>query len=125
MTTPLCEFARVFKAEHRIEECLQRAKSEAGLADYQVRTWEGWHHHQTLALLATWFLVQETRRGKKTDTCVNGAASASDDRPIAEWDAEVQSPSENSPHDDSPFEAQRRSEALSLASPQSLAASAV
>ena len=125
VTTTLCEFARVFKAEHRIEECLQRAKSEAGLGDYQVRTWEGWHHHQTLALLATWFLTRETQRGKKTDPGVNSAASASDDRPIAEWDAEVHSCSENSPHDDAPFEAQRRSEALSLASPQSFAASAV
>jgi SRSO17 transposase len=125
VTTPLEEFARVFKAEHRIEECLQRAKSEAGLADYQVRTWEGWHHHQTLALLATWFLTQETRRGKKTDPGINVAASAGDDRPIAEWDAEVPSSGENPPHDDPPFEAQRRSEALSLASPQSLAASAV
>jgi hypothetical protein len=53
VATPLEEFARVFKAEHCIEECLQRAKGEAGLADYQVRTWEGWHHHQALALLAT------------------------------------------------------------------------
>ncbi len=65
--TPLLEFGRVTKAEHRIEECLKRAKSEAGLAEYQVRTWEGWHHHQTLSLLATWFLTQETRRGKKLD----------------------------------------------------------
>jgi len=32
----LAEFTRVSKAEHRIEECLQRAKSEAGLADYEV-----------------------------------------------------------------------------------------
>jgi SRSO17 transposase len=63
--TPVTEFARVFKAEHEIEECLKRAKSEAGLADYQVRSWEGWHHHQTLSLLATWFLMQETRRGKR------------------------------------------------------------
>ena len=31
--TPLWEFARVAKAEHRIEECLQRSKSETGLAD--------------------------------------------------------------------------------------------
>jgi SRSO17 transposase len=68
--------ARVAKAEHRIEECLQRAKSEAGLADYQVRTWSGWHHHQSLSLLATWFLVQETRRGKKKDTRVDAAAGA-------------------------------------------------
>src|SRR6266581_8724029 len=32
--TPLREFTRVAKAAHRIEECLQRSKSEAGLADY-------------------------------------------------------------------------------------------
>jgi SRSO17 transposase len=66
--TPLAEFARVAKAEHRIEECLQRAKSEAGLADYEVRNWKGWHHHQILSLIATWFLTTEARRGKKMDT---------------------------------------------------------
>jgi len=67
--TPLLEFARVAKAEHRIEECLQRCKSEAGLSDYEVRNWVGWQHHQTLSLIATWFLVNETRRGKKMDPC--------------------------------------------------------
>ena len=66
--TPLWEVARVAKAEHRIEECLQRGKSEAGLADYEVRNWTGWQHHQTLSLLATWFLVRETERGKKMDS---------------------------------------------------------
>ena len=65
----LAAFARVAKAEHRIEECLQRSKSEAGLADYEVRNWTGWHHHQTLSLIATWFLVTETHRGKKMDPC--------------------------------------------------------
>src|SRR6202035_6099278 len=64
LATPLWEFARVFKAQHRIEEALKRAKGEAGLADYQVRTWQGWHHHQTLSLVATWFLMKEARRGK-------------------------------------------------------------
>jgi SRSO17 transposase len=63
--TPETEFARAAQAEHRIEECLQRAKSEAGLADYEVRHWKGWHHHQILSLLATWFLVTEAQRGKK------------------------------------------------------------
>jgi SRSO17 transposase len=77
--TELAEFARVAKAEHRIEECLQRGKSEAGLADYEVRTWKGWHHHQTLSLIATWFLVTETRRGKKMDTGAYGPASAGGD----------------------------------------------
>lgn len=65
LETELLEFGRAAKAEHRIEECIQRAKSEAGLADYEVRTWRGWHHHQALSLIATWFLVTETRRGKK------------------------------------------------------------
>jgi SRSO17 transposase len=69
--TSLTEFARVANAEHRIEQCLQRGKSEAGLADYQTRSWVGWHHHQTLSLIAVWFLVQETRRGKKNDACVD------------------------------------------------------
>ena len=64
--TPLAEFTRVSKAAHRIEECFERAKGESGLADYEVRTWRGWHHHQTLSLIATWFLTQETRRGKKS-----------------------------------------------------------
>ena len=67
------EFARVAKAEHRIEECIQRGKSEAGLADDQVRNWKGWHHHQTLSLLASWFLVTESRRGKKMDTGDHGS----------------------------------------------------
>lgn len=62
------EFARAAKAEHRIEECIQRAKSEAGLADYEVRNWKGWHHHQILSLIATWFLISEAQRGKKMDS---------------------------------------------------------
>ena len=73
--TPLPEFARVFNAEHRIEQCLQRAKGEAGLSHYQVRTWRGWHHHQTLSLMATWFLTQEARRGKNMDARADGAAA--------------------------------------------------
>ena len=50
-------------------------KRQAGLADYEVRNWIGWQHHQTLSLIATWFLVQEARRGKKMDTGADSAAS--------------------------------------------------
>jgi SRSO17 transposase len=78
--TSLSEFARVFKAQHRVEECLQRAKGEAGLADYEVRTWRGWYHHQALALTATWFLTEEARRGKKMDAGTDGVAVAGSDR---------------------------------------------
>jgi SRSO17 transposase len=81
--TPLTEFGRVAKAEHRIEECLERAKSEAGLAEYQIRTWEGWHHHQTLSLLATWFLTKEARRGKNLDPGDHCSADSLGDRVVA------------------------------------------
>ena len=74
--TPPGEFARVAKAAHRIEECLKRSKSEAGLGTYQVRNWLGWHHHMALSLIATWFLVEEARRGKKGHAGVDGAAGA-------------------------------------------------
>jgi SRSO17 transposase len=89
--TPLGEFARVAKAEHRIEECLQRSKSEAGLSDYEVRNWTGWQHHQTLSLLATWFLVRETARGKKMDSCDHLPADSSGHchdlaRGVSVWD---------------------------------------
>jgi len=73
--TEVAEFARVAKAEHRVEECIGRAKSEAGLAAYEVRNWKGWHHHQILSLIATWFLVCEARRGKKMDTGNHGATN--------------------------------------------------
>jgi len=72
--TELAEFVRVVKAEHRIEECLERAKGEAGLAQYQVRNWRGWHRHQTLSLLAAWFLTQEDMRGKKIHSSADGPA---------------------------------------------------
>ncbi len=64
--TALKEFARVALAAHRVEESIKRSKSQAGLADYEVRNWRGWHHHQVLSLLATWFLVRESHRGKKS-----------------------------------------------------------
>lgn len=81
--TPLKELARVAKAEHRIEECLERAKGEAGLSDYEVRTWAGWHHHQVLALMAVWFLTRHTSWGKKADAGDHGPAGQDRDRVAA------------------------------------------
>jgi len=76
--TLLEELARVVKAEHRIEDCLKRAKSEAGLSDYEVRTWAGWYHHQTLSLIALWFLILEMRRGKKIYTGSDSSTGSDD-----------------------------------------------
>jgi SRSO17 transposase len=115
LDTPLSEFARVFKAEHRIEECLKRAKDKAGLADYQVRTWEGWHHHQTLSLLATWFLTQETRRGKNLDASVECAAISGVGGGATEPDVTVSPVQPYSAPRESSSATERRSTILSLA----------
>ncbi len=80
--TMLSEFARVATAEHRIEQCIQRGKSETGLADYEVRSWPGWHHHQTLSLIAAWFINTETRRGKKGDASDHVSASTARHRHV-------------------------------------------
>ena len=78
--TPLGELGRVSKAAHRVEDCFRRAKGEAGLADYQVRTWIAWHHHQALSLLTAWFLNRETRRGKNPNPGADESAVAAVDR---------------------------------------------
>jgi SRSO17 transposase len=81
--TPRRELAQVAKAEHRIEECLQRGKSECGLADYEVRSWGGWYHHQALSLIAAWFLNGELRSGKKIGPSLHLPAAPRRHRPIA------------------------------------------
>jgi SRSO17 transposase len=60
----LLELARVIKAGVCIEASFKRGKSEVGMDEYQVRTWQGWHHHMVLSLLAVWFLIGETHRGQ-------------------------------------------------------------
>jgi hypothetical protein len=35
------------------------------MAAYQVRTWDGWHHHMALSLISVWFLLGETQRGQQ------------------------------------------------------------
>ncbi len=52
-TVPLEEFSRVAKAEHRVEECLERAKGEAGLGLKQARCWAGILSQRLLARVRT------------------------------------------------------------------------
>ena len=61
----LSELARVIKAGLCIEASFQRGKSEVGMDEYQVRTWQGWHYHMALSLISVWFLICETRRGQQ------------------------------------------------------------
>jgi len=61
----LLELARVIKASACIEACFKRGKGEVGMDEYQMRTWQGWHHHMALSLMAVWFLIGETHRGQQ------------------------------------------------------------
>jgi hypothetical protein len=61
----LGELARVIKAGTCIEASFKRGKGETGMDEYQVRTWQGWHHHIALSLIAVWFLIGETHRGQQ------------------------------------------------------------
>jgi SRSO17 transposase len=61
----LAELARVIKAGACIEASFKRGKGEVGMDEYQVRTWHGWHHHMALSLMAVWFLIGETHRGRQ------------------------------------------------------------
>ena len=55
--TPLLRLAQVGAMRWPIESEFQSDKSETGLDEYEVRTWLGWHHHITMALLAGAFLL--------------------------------------------------------------------
>ncbi len=76
--TPLVELVRARSCRHRVEEVFQQAKGEVGLAHYEVRSWVGWHHHITLALLALWFLVLERGRMGGKNPGGDGGADAGD-----------------------------------------------
>lgn len=67
---------------HRVEEVLQEGKGEVGLGQYEVRSWLGWHHHMTLALLALWFLTLERRRLGKKNTGGDASAGAAGVQPV-------------------------------------------
>lgn len=55
--TSLSELGRVGALRWAVETEFQVQKGETGLDEYEVRTWRGWHHHITLALLAGAFLL--------------------------------------------------------------------
>ena len=57
--------ARVQAQRFFIEHSFREAKSECGMADYQVRRWDAWHHHMALVMLATLFLVKQKQAGRQ------------------------------------------------------------
>jgi hypothetical protein len=73
---PLGELVGVQRQRHRVEEVFEAGNGEAGLDHYEVRSWIGWHHHITLALVALWFLCLERRRVGGKNPGHHGVADA-------------------------------------------------
>ena len=45
-----------------IERAFEDGKSESGMADYQARKWQSWHHHMALVSMSMLFMVEERER---------------------------------------------------------------
>ena len=54
--TALEELVRGAGTRWAIEECFEEAKGQVGLDQYEVRRWDGWYRHLTLAMLAQAYL---------------------------------------------------------------------
>jgi SRSO17 transposase len=55
--TTIGQLVRIAGARWAIEECFASAKNETGLDHYQVRRYDAWHRHITLAMLAHAYLA--------------------------------------------------------------------
>jgi SRSO17 transposase len=55
--TTISQLVRIAGARWAIEECFASAKNETGLDHYQVRRYDAWHRHITLAMLAHAYLA--------------------------------------------------------------------
>lgn len=53
------EYAYFQVQRYWVERTFDDAKNELGMSDYQVRKWNGWHHHHALVFMAGLFLLQQ------------------------------------------------------------------
>lgn len=60
--TSLPRLAYMQNQRYWIENAFHESKSQLGMAQYQVRVWQGWHHHMALVCMATVFMAREKRR---------------------------------------------------------------
>lgn len=57
--TPITELVRLAKIRWRIEHDYRELKHGLGLDHFEGRSWNGWHHHATLATAAHAFLTEQ------------------------------------------------------------------
>jgi len=76
--TPKATLARVAMTRWPIETEFEADKSHVALDEYEVRRWPGWHHHITMCLLASAFLLTLQQAWGEKDAPGHPAASAPD-----------------------------------------------
>ena len=57
INTTVEKLAQMSASRYWIERVFEDAKGELGMADYQVRSWLGWHHHMTMTFLSMLFML--------------------------------------------------------------------
>jgi SRSO17 transposase len=67
--TPFETLIRIASTRSTVEQCIEEAKGETGLDEYEVRFWHSWYRHITLSMMAHAWLVsirlQEQEKKRK------------------------------------------------------------
>ena len=65
--TSLETLVRVASTRYTVEQCIEEAKGETGLDQYEVRFWHSWYRHITLSMMAHAWLasIKLQEQGKK------------------------------------------------------------
>jgi SRSO17 transposase len=71
-STPLERLAYMQAQRYWVERSFEDAKQDFGMADYQVRTWPGWHHHMAMVMMAMVFLLMEKIENQQETPLLTG-----------------------------------------------------
>ena len=64
--TGLATLVQVASSRYTVEQCIEEAKGEAGLDEYEVRVWHSWYRHITLSMMAhAWLASIKLREQEK------------------------------------------------------------
>src|SRR6266571_4467160 len=64
--TGLATLVRVASTRYTVEQCIEEAKGETGLDEYEVRFWHSWYRHITLSMMAhAWLASIKLREQEK------------------------------------------------------------
>jgi SRSO17 transposase len=66
--TALSKLAYVQSQRFWIERAFEDYKGHCGMAEYEVRSWQGWHHHMALVMMSGLFVLQEKLKADKKST---------------------------------------------------------